>query len=149
LANFVCQPGSFLTARGAIRTDILHPPCASDQVNGKINQIRGATRMTTELHQKVTVRRGGWISFRLRELKAGSTAEVVVRVESPGEGEETPARKTMTAADLLDSGLVGMWAHRKDIPDSSEYARQLRQQAEHREIPSERIEHDSALPALI
>lgn len=47
--------------------------------------------------------------------------------DDPRDGE--PAPRPMTARDLLDSELVGMWADRTDIGDSSEYARQLREQA--------------------
>ena len=38
----------------------------------------------------------------------------------------------LTADDLLHSELVGLWADRSDIGDSMSFARQLRQQAEHR-----------------
>jgi hypothetical protein len=41
--------------------------------------------------------------------------------------------KVMTAADLLQSSLVGLWADRTDIGDSVAFARKLRQQAEHRQ----------------
>jgi hypothetical protein len=37
-----------------------------------------------------------------------------------------------TAGDLLESGLVGLWANRDDIGDSREFARRLRRQAENR-----------------
>ncbi len=40
--------------------------------------------------------------------------------------------KTLTARDLAASGSVGIWADRTDLPDSPEYARQLRRQAEQR-----------------
>ena len=40
--------------------------------------------------------------------------------------------KPMTGKDLLNSGLVGMWAKRKDIGDSVTYARKLRVQAQSR-----------------
>jgi hypothetical protein len=40
--------------------------------------------------------------------------------------------KPMTGRDLLNSGLVGMWAKRKDIDDSVAYARRLRTQAQTR-----------------
>ena len=40
--------------------------------------------------------------------------------------------KPMTGKDLLNSGLVGMWARRKDIGDSMTYARKLRAQAQTR-----------------
>jgi hypothetical protein len=38
----------------------------------------------------------------------------------------------LTATDLLQSELVGLWADRFDMDDSVSFARQLRQQAEHR-----------------
>ena len=41
--------------------------------------------------------------------------------------------REMTAHDLLQSDLVGIWADRDDIGDSLSFARQLRQQAEHRQ----------------
>ncbi len=47
----------------------------------------------------------------------------------PGEGDDRPIR---TAADLLQSGLVGIWADRTDLGDSREFARRLRYEAEHR-----------------
>jgi hypothetical protein len=40
--------------------------------------------------------------------------------------------KPMTGKDLLNSGVVGIWANRKDIKDSTEYARKLREQAQTR-----------------
>jgi hypothetical protein len=43
---------------------------------------------------------------------------------------EQPHRSEMTAPDLPESGLVGIWADRKDIGDSLAFALQLRRQAE-------------------
>ncbi|MDQ3003995.1 MAG: hypothetical protein M3R47_01220 [Chloroflexota bacterium] len=40
--------------------------------------------------------------------------------------------KPMTGKDLLKSGLVGMWAKRKDLGDSAPFARKLRSQAQTR-----------------
>jgi hypothetical protein len=40
--------------------------------------------------------------------------------------------KPMTGKDLLESGVVGMWAKRKDIGDGVSYARKLRVQAQTR-----------------
>lgn len=40
--------------------------------------------------------------------------------------------RQLTARALLESELVGLWADRDDIGDSLAFARQLRQQAEHR-----------------
>ena len=39
------------------------------------------------------------------------------------------ARKRSTAQDLLNSDIVGMWADRTDITDSTEFARELRRKA--------------------
>jgi len=47
------------------------------------------------------------------------------------ERQRTQPRE-MTARDLLQSDLAGMWADREDIGDSLVFARHLRQQAEHR-----------------
>ncbi len=84
--------------------------------------------MITAFKQKIIIKSGGLVSLRSRKLKAGTKAEVIVLVEST----ETTAEKFMTGADLLKSGLVGMWAERKDIGESLEFARQLRQKAEKR-----------------
>ncbi|MCI0640731.1 MAG: hypothetical protein L0Y72_24295 [Gemmataceae bacterium] len=37
-----------------------------------------------------------------------------------------------SGADLATSDLIGIWADRTDITDSREFARRLRQRAEHR-----------------
>jgi hypothetical protein len=62
--------------------------------------------------------------------------QVRVIVLSEPQGDMDSAGITLTANDLLQSGLVGLWADREDIPDSVEFARQLRHTAEHqRGIP--------------
>lgn len=38
----------------------------------------------------------------------------------------------LVASDLLNSGLIGMWADRTDIGDGREFARRLREQAQSR-----------------
>lgn len=43
-----------------------------------------------------------------------------------------PPPVPLTARDLLQSELVGLWADREDIGDSLAFARRLRWQAEHR-----------------
>ena len=45
-------------------------------------------------------------------------------------GPQTSAHGT--AADLLNSGLVGIWKDRQDIGDSLEFARKLRKEGETR-----------------
>ena len=86
--------------------------------------------MTTE---EVTQKR---ILEELRGLERGRWFEVLDFIGylkhrvSLDEAQTGP--KELTARDLLQSELVGLWADRKDIGDSLSFARQLRQQAEHR-----------------
>ncbi|MBM4040143.1 MAG: hypothetical protein FJ290_16685 [Planctomycetes bacterium] len=44
----------------------------------------------------------------------------------------TKARRRLTARELLNSGLVGIWKDRQDIPDSQTFARELRERAQRR-----------------
>ncbi len=45
----------------------------------------------------------------------------------------TPSkRRPLTARALRRSGLIGLWKDRADIQDSAAFARQLREQAQHR-----------------
>jgi len=71
------------------------------------------------LHQ-VSPQRWGEVLTFLQSLQPGA----------PRPGPQTKA--TLTAADLLQSGLVGMWADRTDIGDAREFARRLREHAQTR-----------------
>ena len=51
-----------------------------------------------------------------------------------------PRPRELTAHDLLQSGLVGLWADREDIGDSLSFAHHLRHQAQHRR----RVANDTA-----
>ena len=84
--------------------------------------------MITAFKRKVTVKSGGLVSLRSNKLKPGTKAELIVLVEPV----ENSVERSMTGSDLLRSGLVGMWAERKDIGDSLEFARELRKEAEKR-----------------
>ena len=72
----------------------------------------------------------------LRGLEPSRWAEVldfIGYLKYRAKFEPGPARaQEMTARDLLQSDLVGLWADRDDIRDSLSFARQLRWQAEHR-----------------
>ena len=52
----------------------------------------------------------------------------------------TSHRRELTARELLQSGLVGLWADREDIDDSLSCARRLREQAER----GQESDHDPA-----
>jgi hypothetical protein len=52
--------------------------------------------------------------------------------EQGGRDRAIPEARELTAQDLVQSAIVGMWMDRDDIQDSPDYARQLRRQAERR-----------------
>ncbi len=60
--------------------------------------------------------------------RKGQKVELIVLSDNPAEVHASQ----LTADTLLASGLVGLWKDRKDIGDSTEYARQLREQAQRR-----------------
>ncbi len=62
---------------------------------------------------------------------AEADKDVRVTVETIKTSSNT-APPAMTAADLLKSGLVGIWADRSDIGNGHEFARGLRDQAQSR-----------------
>ncbi len=67
-------------------------------------------------------------------LPVGQTeADKEVRVTVEAAAPVPPGKqRTLSACDLLHSGLVGMWAERGDIGDSREFACRLREQAQTR-----------------
>lgn len=75
-----------------------------------------------------TVEKDGEIVLTGLPVKKGQEVDITV------EAETGKHRRQMTARDLLNSGLVGMWADREDIGDSSEFARKLREKAQKRRL---------------
>lgn len=71
----------------------------------------------------------------LRQVPQDRWADVqaylrALRSEGPS---STGEKRLLTAADLLHSGLVGLWADRTNLGDTREFARGLREQAQTRE----------------
>ena len=58
--------------------------------------------------------------------EAGSDVQITV------EPIALAGKRALSAADLLNSGLVGIWSERTDVGDSLEFARRLRQQTQTR-----------------
>ena len=73
----------------------------------------------------------GVLHLHLPVGQAEADKEVQVTVE-PVAAAPTGKLPTMSAADLLHSGLIGMWADRTDMGESREFARRLREQAQTR-----------------
>jgi hypothetical protein len=76
-----------------------------------------------------TIEQDGEIHLENLPVKRGQRVEMIVLPELTAITQRPP----LTAADLLDSGLVGLWEGREDIADSSAFARLLRNQAQHRQ----------------
>ncbi len=73
----------------------------------------------------------------LRQVPAERWDDVLSFVQSLKPGEPP----VYTAADLLQSDLVGFWADRDDLGDSTEFARRLRREAENRQGTADAVGH--------
>jgi len=82
------------------------------------------------IHLQQTVKKDGEIHVNGLPFKKGERIELIVQSESSAKKE----KHYMTAKELLNSDLVGLWENRKDIKDSASFARKLREQAQRRSI---------------
>ena len=73
-----------------------------------------------------TVEKSGELVLTNLPLEAGQDVEVLLLLPNDA------AKRRMTAHDLLNSELIGLWKERSDIVDGATYARQLRNQAQTR-----------------
>lgn len=78
---------------------------------------------------KKTLEKDGEIVLKGLPFRKGQRVELIV-LSGPS---EQAAPRGITGAELLNSGLVGIWKDRDDIGDSSEFARKLRAKVESRE----------------
>lgn len=72
-----------------------------------------------------TIEKDGEIHLSNLPVVRGQEVEVIVLITPLPEH-----KKTFTARQLLDSGLIGVLENRTDIKDSLTYARQLREQSQ-------------------
>ena len=75
-----------------------------------------------------TIEKKGELTLRNLPIEKGQQVEVLLLFTPI----ETGSRPRLTARQLLQSDLVGLWQDRSDITDSEVYARQLREQAQRR-----------------
>ena len=87
----------------------------------------GCSEIMEAFRKRALVEEDGKVTIRGVPYKKGHCVEVIL-LKAGRAGK----RRGMTARELLDSGLVGIWADREDITDSSEFARSLRKKAETR-----------------
>ena len=69
------------------------------------------------------IKKDGEIKVTGVPFKKGQEVEIIILAERT----DTSLKKHGTAGELLKSGIVGMWKDRKDITDSSSFARTLRE----------------------
>ena len=82
--------------------------------------------MAEAIHVHQVIEQDGEVFVTGLPCKKGQHIEMILRIEPSA----MPSR--MTARQLLRSGLIGLWKDRKDVGDSTAYARQLREQAQRR-----------------
>jgi hypothetical protein len=80
------------------------------------------------IRRNTILKKDGEITMTGLPYKKGQQVEMILLVSEQSE----PKRQPLTATALKRSGLIGLWKNRTDIKDSSDYARQLREQAQHR-----------------
>lgn len=73
-----------------------------------------------------TVKKNGELTIKNLPVQKGQQVEVLLLFTPPSK------RPRLTARQLLNSELIGLWKNRADITDSIQYARQLREQAQRR-----------------
>jgi hypothetical protein len=74
------------------------------------------------------VERDGEIFVTGLPCKKGQYVEMILLIEPSA----MPRYPHLTARQMLNSKLIGLWRDREDIDDSAAYARQLREQAQRR-----------------
>ena len=80
------------------------------------------------VHIEKVVEKDGEIKITGLPFKKGQLVELTLSTEPV----EAGARGFVTASELLHSEIIGLWENRKDIEDSSAFARRLRDKAQHR-----------------
>ena len=79
---------------------------------------------------KRTIQKSGELHLTNLSVVEGQHVELLLLFTSTT--KTTKRKKRLTARQLLNSNLMGMWQDRADITDSVEYAHQLREQAQRR-----------------
>ncbi len=81
------------------------------------------------IRMQKTVEKDGEIFLAGLPYKKGQSVEMILMVDP----SVKPNHSRLTAHQLLHSELIGLWEDRSDIQDSATFARQLREQAQHRQ----------------
>jgi hypothetical protein len=80
------------------------------------------------IHLQRALRKDGEILVTGLPYKKGENIEMILLLNRPSK------KPRLTARTLMESSLIGLWKNRKNIKDSSTYARQLRDQSQKRVV---------------
>jgi len=86
------------------------------------------------IRMNTVVKKDGEITMTGLPYRRGEQVEMILRRRASVGELAVAAQTSMTAGQLLRSGLIGLWKERQDIPDSLIFARQLRELAQRRSI---------------
>ena len=78
---------------------------------------------------KKIIQKNGELHLTNLSVSKGQEVELVLLLEPH---KDTAIKERLTARQLLNSSLIGLWKDRTDIGDSTQYARQLRDQGQRR-----------------
>ena len=79
---------------------------------------------------KKIIQKNGELHLTNLYVSKGQEVELLLLLESH---KDTAIKERLTARQLLNSSLIGLWKDRTDIGDSTQYARQLRDQGQRRQ----------------
>jgi hypothetical protein len=79
---------------------------------------------------KKRIKKNGELHLTNLAVSEGQEVELVLLYEQK---KDSGVKKRLTARQLLNSSLIGLWKDRTDITDSAKYARLLREQAQRRQ----------------
>ena len=85
--------------------------------------------MQQAIRLKQTIKKRGELHLTNLSVEKGQRVELLLLFDPDKMNER---KKRLTARQLLNSNLIGLWKDRTDIVDSAQYARQLREQAQRR-----------------
>jgi len=90
--------------------------------------MNGATVEAVRIHK--TIENDGEVHLTGLPCHKGEDVEMILLIGH----SEVAQKRQLTARALKQSGLVGLWANRRDITGSSTFARRLRQTAQKRAL---------------
>lgn len=78
------------------------------------------------IHLQKALKKDGEILVTGLPCKKGEQVEMILLLD------RTSKKPRLTACNLLESNLIGLWKNRKNVKDSPSLARQLREQSQKR-----------------